>query len=46
MNCFCLFIHEFTLLFIAFFLWIKINMKMPYLSTDGAGALGVRQGGE
>jgi hypothetical protein len=27
MNCFCLFIHEFTLLFIAFFLWIKINMK-------------------
>ena len=33
MNCFCLLIHDFTLLFVALFLWIKINMKMPYLST-------------
>ena len=32
-NCFCLFIHDFTLLFIALFLWIKIIMKMPYFST-------------
>jgi len=33
MNCFCHFIHDVTLIFIASFLWIKINMKMPYLST-------------
>jgi hypothetical protein len=33
MKCFCLVIHDFTLLFIALFLWIKINMKMPYCST-------------
>jgi hypothetical protein len=34
MKCFCLVIHDFTLLFIALFLWIKINMKMPYCSTQ------------
>jgi maltodextrin utilization protein YvdJ len=33
MNCFCHFIHDVTLIFIASFLWIKINMKMPYSST-------------
>ena len=33
MNCFCHFIHDVTLIFIASFLWIKINMKMPHLST-------------
>ena len=42
MNCFSQIIHVVIIPLIASFLWIKINMKMPYISTPHAWSIKYR----